>query len=42
MMIGNIPLQGDYHLLQDIQKIMQQAEPDLAAHLSHGLVPTGA
>ncbi|MEM9995700.1 MAG: hypothetical protein AAGE79_16490, partial [Acinetobacter pittii] len=32
--IGNIPLQGDYHLLQDIQKIMQQAEPDLAAHLS--------
>ena len=29
--IGNIPLQGDYHLLQDIQRIMQQAEPDLAA-----------
>ena len=32
--IGNIPLTGDYHLLQDIQRIMQQAEPDLAAHLS--------
>lgn len=32
--VGNIPLQGDYHLLQDIQRIMQQAEPDLAAHLS--------
>ena len=28
--IGNIPLQGDYHLLQDIQRIMQQAEPDLS------------
>ena len=36
--IGNIPLQGDYHLLQDIQRIMQQAEPDLAAHLLRGLV----
>ena len=32
--VGNIPLQGDYHLLQDVQRIMQQAEPDLAAHLS--------
>ena len=37
--IGNIPLQGDYHLLQDIQKIMQQAEPDLAAHLSKWVGP---
>ncbi|ENU90786.1 MULTISPECIES: ubiquinone biosynthesis accessory factor UbiJ [Acinetobacter] len=37
--IGNIPLQGDYHLLQDIQKIMQQAEPDLAAHLSPWIGP---
>lgn len=37
--IGNIPLQGDYHLLQDIQKIMQQAEPDLAAHLSPWVGP---
>lgn len=38
--IGNIPLQGDYHLLQDIQRIMQQAEPDLAAHLSPWIGPT--
>lgn len=32
--IGNVPLEGDYRLLQKIQQIMQQAEPDLAAHLS--------
>lgn len=38
--VGNIPLQGDYHLLQDIQRIMQQAEPDLAAHLSPWIGPT--
>ena len=37
--IGNIPLQGDYHLIQDIQRIMQQAEPDLAAHLSPWIGP---
>lgn len=37
--IGNIPLQGDYHLLQDIQKIMQQAELDLASHLSPWIGP---
>ncbi|MEK5762490.1 hypothetical protein [Acinetobacter junii] len=37
--IGNIPLQGDYHLLQAIQRIMQQAEPDLAAHLSPWIGP---
>lgn len=37
--IGNIPLQGDYHLLQDIQRIMQHAEPDLAAHLSPWIGP---
>ncbi|WP_109439559.1 ubiquinone biosynthesis accessory factor UbiJ [Acinetobacter haemolyticus] len=37
--IGNIPLEGDYHLLQDIQRIMQQAEPDLAAHLSPWIGP---
>ncbi|GAB00929.1 MULTISPECIES: hypothetical protein [Acinetobacter] len=37
--IGNIPLQDDYHLLQDIQRIMQQAEPDLAAHLSPWISP---
>lgn len=38
--VGNIPLQGDYHLLQDIQLIMQQAEPDLAAHLSPWIGPS--
>ncbi len=38
--VGNIPLQGDYHLLQDIQHIMQQAEPDLAAHLSPWIGPS--
>ncbi len=38
--VGNIPLQGDYHLLQDIQRIMQQAEPDLAAHLSPWIGPS--
>lgn len=32
--VSTIPVQGDYHLLQDLQRIMQQAEPDLAAHLS--------
>ena len=37
--VGNNPLQGDYHLLQDIQRIMQQAEPDLAAHLSPWIGP---
>lgn len=37
--IGNIPLHGDYHLLQEIQRIMQQAEPDLAAHLSPWIGP---
>lgn len=36
--IGNIPLQGDYHLYR-IFKIMQQAEPDLAAHLSKWVGP---
>ncbi len=38
--IGNIPLQGDYHLLQDIQRILQQAEPDLAAHLTPWIGPS--
>lgn len=32
--IGNVPLEGDYRLLQKIQQIVQQTEPDLAAHLS--------
>ena len=40
--IGNIPLQGDYHLLQDIQRIIQQAEPDLASHLSPWIGPAVA
>ena len=38
--IGNIPVQGDYHLLQDIQRIIAQAEPDLASHLSSWIGPT--
>ena len=38
--IGNIPVQGDYHLLQDIQRIIAQAEPDLASHLSPWIGPT--
>ncbi|QDK98994.1 hypothetical protein FM020_14310 [Acinetobacter tandoii] len=37
--VGIIPVQGDYHLLQDLQRIMQQAEPDLAAHLSPWIGP---
>lgn len=37
--VGNIPLQGDYKLLQEIQRIMQQAEPDLATHLSPWIGP---
>ena len=37
--IGNIPLEGDYHLLQDIQKIIQQTEPDLASHLRPWIGP---
>lgn len=37
--VGNIPLQGDYKLLQEIQRIMQQAEPDLASHLSPWIGP---
>lgn len=40
--IGNIPFQGDYHLLQDIQRIIQQAEPDLASHLSPWIGPAAA
>lgn len=38
--VGTIPLQGDYKLLQEIQNIMQQAEPDLAAHLSPWIGPS--
>ena len=32
--VGTIPLQGDYRLLQDVQRIMHNSELDLAAHLS--------
>ena len=38
--VGTIPVQGDYKLLQDVQRIMQQAEPDLAAHLSPWIGPS--
>lgn len=37
--VGNIPLQGDYHLLQNIQRIIQKAEPDLASQLSPWIGP---
>lgn len=37
--IGTIPVQGDYRLLQQIQNIIQQAEPDLAAQLSPWVSP---
>ena len=37
--VGTIPVRGDYHLLQDIQTVMQQTEPDLAAHLSPWVGP---
>lgn len=37
--VGTIPVQGDYKLLQQIQNILQQAEPDLASHLSPWIGP---
>ena len=37
--IGNIPVQGDYRFLQDIQKIIQNVEPDLASQLSDWIGP---
>jgi len=37
--VGTIPVQGDYKLLQDIQRIIEQAEPDLVAHLSPWIGP---
>lgn len=40
--VGTLPIQGDYRLLQDIQRIIQQAEPDLAAHLSPWIGPSVA
>lgn len=38
--MGTIPLQGDYHLLFELQQIMAQLEPDLAAHLSPWIGPS--
>ncbi|GAA5018287.1 hypothetical protein GCM10023206_31700 [Acinetobacter puyangensis] len=38
--LGNIPLQGDYHLLFALKEIMAQVDPDLAAHLSPWIGPT--
>lgn len=32
--IANIPIQGDYRLLMQLKKIMQQSEIDLASHLT--------
>lgn len=32
--MGTVPIQGDYRLLMQIQQIMANASPDLAAHLS--------
>ena len=37
--VGNIPVQGEYQLLQNIQRIIQQAEPDLASQLSPWIGP---
>lgn len=38
--IGNIPLQGDYHLLFNLKAIMANLELDLAAQLSPWIGPT--
>ncbi|RYY79657.1 MAG: hypothetical protein EOO69_05935 [Moraxellaceae bacterium] len=40
---GNIPLQGDMSLLQQLQSILAQAQPDLASRLSPwiGAIPAG-
>lgn len=32
--VGNIPLRGDYHLLQKIQDILQHMKPDIATSMS--------
>ena len=37
--VGNIPVQGEYQLLQNIQRIIQQAEHDLASQLSPWIGP---
>lgn len=38
--IGNIPLEGDYHLLFALKEIMAHVDPDLAAQLSPWIGPT--
>lgn len=40
--LGNIPLQGDYHLLFSLKAIMAQVELDLASHLSPWIGATAA
>lgn len=40
--LGNIPLQGDYHLLFNLKAIMAQVELDLASHLSPWIGATAA
>ncbi len=37
--LGTIPLQGDYHLLFELQRIMSDMQADLAAHLSPWIGP---
>ena len=37
--LGNIPVQGDYRLLQDLQTILQHTELDLASQLSPWIGP---
>ena len=37
--VGNIPVQGEYQILQNIQRIIQQAEPDLASQFSPWIGP---
>ncbi|KAA8733933.1 hypothetical protein F4V57_06635 [Acinetobacter qingfengensis] len=40
--LGNIPLQGDYHLLFSLKQIFSQIDVDLAAHLSPWIGATSA
>ncbi|MEB3767252.1 hypothetical protein [Acinetobacter sp. MD2] len=40
--VGNISLSGDYRLLQNIQQLIQQLEPDIAAHLTPWIGSTAA
>ena len=38
--LGNIPLQGDYHLLFSLKAVLAQVELDLASHLSPWIGPS--